>query len=220
VQADMTSSPKAEKYLAILAMVAILGTAYFVVVIAAMHFLRPDISAVQRPTSEYAVGSFGYLMTSAFISLSLGSWALVIGLHRDYRPQGLHRVGLGLLGVWGVGLLIAAMFPIDLDGAPTTLAGTIHSINGPLTFLSLVVGINLVSRGFRQRENWRPIYRFASVLALLMIPVFVAGGAAVARESGAGIAQRVLILTFATWFLITSARLRANATRAVLDRAT
>ena len=220
MQADMTSSPKAAKNLAILAMVSTLGTAYFVVVIAAMHFLRPDISAVQRPTSEYAVGSFGYLMTSAFVSLSLGSWALVIGLHRDLWRPGIHQVGLMLLGVWGVGLLIAAVFPIDLEGAPKTLAGTIHSINGPLTFLSLVVGVNLVSRGFRQHANWRPIYRFASVLALLMIPVFVAGGVAAARESGAGIAQRILIVTFAAWFLITSARLRYNATRAVLDSTT
>jgi hypothetical protein len=124
-----------------------------------------------------------------------------------------------LLGVWGIGLLIAAIFPIDLEGAPKTLAGTIHSINGPLTFLSLVVGVNLVSRGFREHENWRPIYRYASVLALLMIPMFVAGGVAAARESGAGIAQRILIVTFAAWFLITSGRLRSNATRAVLDSA-
>jgi hypothetical protein len=42
-------------------------------------------------------------------------------------------VGLGFLVIWSIGLLVAAAFPIDLEGAPETLAGTIHSINGPLT---------------------------------------------------------------------------------------
>jgi hypothetical protein len=197
----------------ILATLAMLGTAYFVVVIAALHFLRPDINPVERPTSEYAVGPFGYLMTSAFVSLSLATWALVVGLRRDLSLARLHRVGLGFLGVWGIGLLVAAAFPIDVDGAPGTLAGTIHRINGPLTFLSMVAGTNLVSRGFKRDVRWRPIYSFAAFLALLMIAEFVAGGLAVARGSGAGIAQRVLIVTFATWFLLTAGRLRSNATR-------
>jgi hypothetical protein len=214
MHADTGSSPKARTQLVILATVAALGTGYFVVVIAALHFLRPDINPVERPTSEYAIGPFGYLMTSAFISLSLGTWALVVGLHRDLSGSGRYRVGLGFLGVWGIGLLVAATFPIDVEEAPSTLAGTIHRINGPLTFLSMVVGTNLVSRGFKHDVRWRPIYWFAAALALLMIAEFVASGLTAARGSGAGIAQRVVLVTLATWFLITAARLRSNATRA------
>jgi hypothetical protein len=78
----------------------------------------------------------------------------------------------------------------------------------------LVVGTNLVSRGFKHDVRWRPIYWFASVLALLMIVEFVAGGLMAARGSGAGIAQRVLLVTLASWFLTTAVRLRLNATRA------
>jgi hypothetical protein len=149
-------------------------------------------------------------MTLSFVSLSLSTWGLVIGLGRDLSRPAQSRLGLGFLGVFGIGLLVAAIFPIDLDGAPPTLAGTIHAINGPLTFLSLIVGTNLVSRGFKRDVRWRPIHRFASVLALIMIVEFAAGGLAAAMETGAGIAQRILIVTFATWFLITALRLRAN----------
>lgn len=196
---------------AILAMVAIVGTASFVALIVALHFLSPDFNPIERPTSEYAKGPFGYLMTLAFVSLSLSTWALVIGLRRDLSGPAQSRVGLGFLGVFGIGLLVAATFPIDLDGAPQTLAGTIHAINGPLTFLSLILGTNLVSRGFKRDVGWRPIHRFASVLALIMIVEFVAGGLAAAVETGAGIAQRLLIVTFATWFVLTALRLRTNA---------
>lgn len=201
-----------------LATISIIGTAIFVVLIASLHFVS-DIDPIQRPTSEYAVGPSGYLMTLAFLALSVSTWALVMGLGRDLSELARSRLGLGFLGVFGIGVLVAAIFPIDLEGAPQTLHGTIHSINGPLTFLSLVVGTNLVSRRLKHDERWQPIRRFASVLALIMIPEFLAGGLAAARETGAGIAQRLLIVTFAAWFLLMAVRLRSTATQTAAARA-
>ena len=69
--------------LARIATVAPVGIVYFAVIIVALHFLRSDLDPMRRPTSEYAVGSYGFLMTSAFFSMSLGSFALVIGLYRE-----------------------------------------------------------------------------------------------------------------------------------------
>ena len=211
--ADLTGTSETRNLSSGLAMTTVVATTYFALVIVAMHFIRPDISPIQRPTSEYAVGRFGYLMTSAFLSLSVGTWALVLGLRRDLPHRGPHRIGTMCLAVWGVGLLVAATFPIDAEGAPQTLAGTIHGINGPLIFLSLMVGMNLVSRGFKSDPGLRRIHRFASTLALLMIPEFVVVGIASARGSGVGLAQRLLILTFATWFLLVASQLRSDAVR-------
>jgi hypothetical protein len=197
-----------------LATVALVGTAIFVILIAALHFLKPETSLIDRPTSEYAVGRFGYLMTVAFVALSVATWALVVGLSRDLSRQARSPLGLGLLAVFGTGLLVAAAFPIDLEGAPQTLAGSIHSINGPIAFLSLTAGTNLVSRRFKLDVKWLPRHRIASALALVMIPVFIAGGVAAARETGAGIAQRVLLVTFAAWYMVVAFHLRATATEA------
>lgn len=201
--------------LAVLATVSIVGTALFVVLIAALHFLSPEFDPIQRRTSEYAVGPFGYLMTTAFIALSVSTWALVIGLRRDLSEPARSRLGLALLGVFGIGLLVAAAFPTDLEGAPQTVAGTVHTINGALTFLTLVISANLLTRELKHDEKWRQTHRVAWVLALIMIPVFLAGGAAAARETGGGIAQRILLVTIATWFFVMAARLRSNATQAV-----
>ena len=76
-----------EKPVAHLATVAIVGTALFVVLIAALHFLSPEFNPIERPTSEYATGPFGYLMTAAFLALSLSTWALVIGLRLCIRVE-------------------------------------------------------------------------------------------------------------------------------------
>jgi hypothetical membrane protein len=187
------------------------ATTYFLLVIIAMHVLSPDIDRVNRPTSEYATGPFGYLMTSAFLALSLATWCLVVGVHRSARPHGAERIGLVFLAWFGTALLIAAAFPIDVEGAPGTFHGTVHRINGPLAFLSLTLGTNFTSRLFRMREDWRSIHRVASTLALLMIPEFIAGGVTAARNVGAGIAQRIMIATFAAWFLVVASRLRKSA---------
>jgi uncharacterized protein DUF998 len=207
------TAPGSRKPVAGLATVAILGTAYFVAVIIAMHVLSPEFNPVDRPTSEYAKGPFGYLMTSAFVSLSVSTWALAMGLRRNLLRSAQSRLGLGFLGVFGIGLLVAAAFPIDLEGAPQTMAGTIHSINGPIAFLSLTLGTNLVSRLLKRDPTWQPISRIASVIAILMIPEFVAGGLAAARGTGAGLAQRILVATFVTWYLLMAIRLRSNAAK-------
>ena len=193
---------------------AIAAIAYFVVIIVALHFLRPDLNPISRPTSEYAVGAYGYLMTSAFFSMSLASWALVIALYQGVPRPAQSRIGLSLLGIWAVGVLIAMLFPIDLDGAPQTMAGTIHAINGPLTFLSLTLGVILVSWRFKHHTEWRPFYRLAVILSLLILLEFIAVPVAMATESGlAGLAQRIFLVTFVTWFVVTAMRLRSTATQ-------
>ena len=119
-------SSQGTKTLSKLAAIAIAAIAYFAVIIVILHFLRPDLDPISRPTSEYAVGDYSYLMTSAFFSMSFASFALAIGLHRGVAQPVLSRIGLGLLGLWGVGVLVAMLFPIDPEGSPKTIAGTIH----------------------------------------------------------------------------------------------
>jgi bacteriorhodopsin len=207
---NLSPSLQMRKQVAGIATIALVGIAYFVVIIVALHFLRPDHNPVSQPTSAYAVGPYGFLMTSAFFSMSVASWALVIGLYQGVSQPARSRIGLGLLGLWGVGLLIAMSFPIDLDGAPQTLSGTIHRINGPLIFLSLTAGLILVSRRFKHDETWRPFHRTALILSLVMLAAFIATPLSVATESGlAGLFQRISLATFVTWFLLTAARLRS-----------
>jgi uncharacterized membrane protein YozB (DUF420 family) len=207
--------------------VAIVGVAYFAVIIVALHFLRPDLNPLSQPTSEYAVGPYGFLMTSAFFSMSLGSFALVTGLYQGVSQSARSRIGLGLLGIWAVGVLIALIFPIDPEGAPQTdpegapqtISGTIHGINGPLAFLSLTAGAILVSRRFRQDEKWRPFHRAALILSLVMLAVFIATFVNIATESGfAGLCQRIFLAAFVTWFFLTAVRLRSTATGSVPAR--
>jgi hypothetical protein len=207
----LSTSLGTTKTLKTIAMTAIAAIVYFVVVILALHFLRPDLDPIRQPTSQYAVGPYGFLMTSAFFSMSIASFALVIGLYQSVSQPALSRVGLTLLGLWGVGVLIAMLFPIDPEGSPQTIAGTIHRINGPLSFLYATLGTTLLSGRFKQDEAWRSLYRPAVILSLVIVATFIAGGVSIATDSGlAGLTQRIDLAALVTWILLTAARLHST----------
>ena len=217
--ANLSPSLQTRQQLARAATVALVGVTYFVVVIVFLHLLRPDLSPISQQTSEYAVGQYGFLMTSAFFSMSLASFALVVGLYQGVSQRARSWIGLALLGMWAAGILIAMIFPIDPEGAPQTISGTIHRINGPLAFLSLTAGTILVSRHFKQDQQWRPFHRTALILSLLMLAVFVATFLNIATGSGfAGLCQRMFLAAFVTWFVLTAAHLRSLAARSASPR--
>src|SRR5215210_2679686 len=104
-----------------LALLAIVGIADFLLNIAALHFVRPDVNPVLEPMSNYAVGPYGFLLTAADIGSSLAALALILGLYLGIAPPGRYYVGLFLLGLYGVSELLAGIFPIDVGGEATTV---------------------------------------------------------------------------------------------------
>jgi len=204
---NLSSSTRQAKQVARIATIAVVGIAYFLIAVVALHFLRPDYDPVSRFVSEYAVGSYGLLMTSAFFGLSLGSLALVIGLSQGVPRSGRSWIGLVLLGIWGVGVLIAGIFPTDLRGAPETISGNIHNLASLLSFLSLIAATILLSRRFKQDERWRPFHRSSLILSLVILATFI-GFFLTGGTEFVGFSQRIFIVAFLIWLLLTAARLR------------
>ena len=199
-----------------LATIALISISYFAVVIIALHFLRHDLNPLSHPTSEYAVGPHESLMTTAFFSMSLASLSLLVGLTKGIAQPAKSRIGFILFGIWTVGLLVAMLFPINPEGTELTTISTIHRVNGPIIFLSLSVGTVLLSRSFKRDESWQRIYRPAMSLALVMLITFFITGLNVALKSGfAGLCQRVFLVTFITWFILTTLHLRSTAEKKI-----
>lgn len=206
------ASQQAMRQLARITTIAIAGIAYFTVVIIALHFLRADSDPVAQTTSHYAVGSYGYLMTSAFLGVSLASLALIVGLYHGVVPLARSRSGLALLGVWAAGVLIVMFFPIDAADAPRTTSGIIHRISGPLAFLSLGTGAILVSWRLKYDERWRPLRHVVLPLAACILTAFIVTGLNIAIDSGfQGLFQRIVLLMFVTWFTLMAMHMHSVA---------
>jgi hypothetical protein len=214
--ADLSSNALLGKLLARIATLTMVSIAYFIFALVALHFLRPDYNPISRFVSEYAVGPYGLLMTSAFASLSLGSLALVIGLYQGVARSGRSRLGLVLLAIWGVGVLIAGIFPADLQSAPETTTGRLHERASGLAFLSLILATLLLSWRFKQDAHWSSFHRPAVILSL-MILVALIGLFLLNSTRFAGLSQRIFIIALLVWLLRTAAHLRRVANQSILN---
>lgn len=96
-----------------IANISLAGFLYYIIVFVTLHFLRPDVNPISQFTSDYSFGPFRILMITAYFSVSLGSFALVIGLYQGIAQQARSLFGLVFLGVWAVGLMIAGVFPLN-----------------------------------------------------------------------------------------------------------
>jgi hypothetical protein len=172
------------------ATIAIICFAYFLMVVTALYFLNPSYSLFRSFAGTYDLGSYEFLIASTFFSLGFGALALGIGLYRGITQSARSRKGLILLGIWGVGMLlagifpandvgstvthmttvlIAGIFPVEVQATPETSFSWLHIFTILGSLFSLSLAAILLSRRFKQDDNWQPIQRPAFLLALLML---------------------------------------------------
>jgi hypothetical protein len=170
--------------------------------------VRPDVDPISGVTVEYAFGEYAWLMMSAFLMLSVGSFALLLGLLRTLALPARSMTGLTLLGVWALALVIAGIVPFDPRAEPQTTAEAIALVNGPVHVIALVVGATLVSRRFSHDDVWRDHRGFALGLAVAMLAAFLVVGAMLAMDAPiVGLAQRVFVVITIVWLLAAALRL-------------
>jgi hypothetical protein len=193
-----------------LAFFVIVGVAGYLLSIAALHFLRPDVSPVLEPISNYAVGPYGFLMTAAAFGSGLAALALTLGLYLSIAPPGRSYVGLFLLGVFGVSELLAGLFPIDVGGE-ATMVGAIHNIVGNVSFFGLPIAAILLSLGMGKDERWRSLRRPALAVSLAIVLTVVLTIVGFNTGIGFGVAQRIANITALAWILLVAIHLRSLA---------
>lgn len=148
-------------------------------------------------------------MSTAFVFMSAGCFAMLVGLYKGVSKSSRSKPGLILLGVWAIGVLIALIFPIAPEGTPSDVADKIHRTNGPITFLCLTLGTIFISASFRRNEHLRSIYHSALTLSIIMLVIFVS--VVINFSAGLrleGILQRIYLIIFSTWLIIIALHLR------------
>ena len=119
----------------------ILGASLFAIAVIVQPLYRTD-REFSDPFSAYAVGPYGWVQTAAFVALSLGSFALVVGLQRRRTEVGAWQTGRVLMAAWATGVLLAAIFPIKAD-----VSAPIHMLASMLSFLAIVTAnVRLIER--------------------------------------------------------------------------
>jgi len=197
------------------------GLASFVLM-AALHALRPDLNPAWHVLSEYAVGKFGFLMALCFLCAGIAAASLIEPL-LPYARGRAGRAGLIFLGLASLGLLMAAVFPMDpITTSPdsATFSGTMHEIAGTIGVPAQVLAAIFITLTLRKNAVWWNVR--AGLLALthltwigvLLTFVFVA----VLMQRHAlggwwmvGWANRLFMAAFCGWVIVAACPLMASA---------
>jgi hypothetical protein len=116
--------------------------------------------------------------------------------------------------VMTLGVILAAIFPMDAPGATHTLVGRLHVVGGFLVFPWMPLALLLVARRFRRDPRWRPYstYTLATGLFCLATIVFFLlfvgpPGMSPRVFSGlAGLVQRLQLVPFFIWIALVARR--------------
>jgi hypothetical protein len=191
---------------------ALAGFLYFIAVVLSEPFLRPHYSLLSHPISDFAIGRYGYLQTSALFALGAAVLLLDVSLLRVLSLTRLSRTGLVALTLCGFASFGTGIWPTDLAGSVVqTTSGALHAVSAYGGYSSLATAMVLLSLHFRRERAWRHLFVPSLVLSFLGIVTL----AFVVRTSGTaieGLTQRIMAVPLLVWLLVI-------ATRASLVRA-
>lgn len=198
---------------------ALVAVAAFLALVTVLHAIEPEFDPSWRMLSEYAIGRHGWVMALAFLSLGLGSAALVAVLWSSVRTIG-GRIGLGLLALFSACVALAALFPTDsipdqLKGI-STRTGLAHNLCGLGAINGLPLAASLIALSLRHNESWRSERRrmlWTTLLVWLGYGMFIGWTVAVAVPrggggpgSGIGWPNRLMMVFYCLWLMLVAHR--------------
>jgi Protein of unknown function (DUF998) len=195
-----------------LSLVAILLVTACFAAMLLLHLVRTDLDPVRQVMSEYANGRFGWFMTVAFYAVGLACVALALRLGRAIVRRPLSVVVRVLLGLGGVGLILAGVFEVERPAVPDTVEEIIHSHATLTAFTLIITAMLLFAVLCRWDTRWHAFRTIATVLAIIAA---VAGAFSpfAGQTTWSGLAQRILGATVVAWLLLCALHIRFNGLR-------
>ncbi len=196
------------------ARISLVSGATLVVLLTALHFVKPDLDPSWSVISEYALGDYGWIMTIAFLAWGLCALSLYVAIRSQVQTLA-GRIGLVFLLIGAAGPILAAIFPtypITTPPDAVTTSGAIHSMGAMLSDGILIAATLLTLSLVRKNPNWSPVRRpliWATVLAWVGAVVFTASMAVLLPQNGGqlgpdvliGWQSRFVVVAYAAWLM-------------------
>ena len=189
------------------AKIAFVASAASLAFLAILHFLSPDFNPSSRMVSEYALGSYGWVLSLMFLAWAFSCVTLVFAIRSHVRTIG-GKLGLGFLLISALGMAMAAFFDVNhnLHG----LAAMIGMPNLPIAavLISVSLGRNSSWAAVRRLLIWTAILTWVSLI-LMNVAIFSGFSQTGEVNPGAwfGWANRFLIIAYNVWLMAVAWRM-------------
>lgn len=176
------------------------GASLFLVVGAALQFLRTDLAWQQATLSQYLLGPGGLLLRVAYCVLAIAITVLAIGIYRQLSAHARSAAPLLLLCTGAVALAGVAIGDSWLPSVAPDFHRWFHHTCAITAFLCVTSGMVLQAWRFRLDAAWQPYFPLAAgwslgCHALLWLHALWA-------PAGQGWVQKLLIALIVTAMLL------------------
>lgn len=207
----MTTSVKSINSISESAIRIILASAIlFLILLAALLMLKPEIDPAWRFISEYSIGRYGWMMSIAFLSMTASCIATVIALWSQVRLGG--RIGIGFMLIGALGLTLAGLFTTDPITTPLDAQSTNSQLHGLGAVLGdgVPIGAMLITGSLIRNKSWRPArwWMIGILVVMWIVYAWLIMSMPVDGNFGPGVTvgwpSRLLMVSYCLWFIVTA----------------
>lgn len=187
---------------------SLVAAVLFLVLLAALLVLQPEIDPAWRFVSEHALGRHGWMMSIAFLSLAASGVTAAIALWQQVRLGG--RIGIGFLVIGALGLALAGIFRTDPITTPLDAQSTSSQLHGLGALLGdgIAIGAIFITASLLRNQAWRSARGWMSGALALVWIVYVWIIMSMPAEGNFGPAvpigwpSRLYLVSYSLWFIV------------------
>jgi hypothetical protein len=193
--------------------VATATAAGFLVLLGLLHAIRPELSPTWRMVSEYAIGTNGWMMSTAFLLLGTACVATIVAV-TPLTGDRAGRVGRVALGIAAAGLLLAGLAttdPVTATPEQFTTEGNLHGLAAMIGMPAFLIAAIALNRSLhRQPAVSSRTIGYASTALVIAAVVFAVSMAVLYHGAPSdptvrlGIQNRILVAAYAAWVMVTA----------------
>lgn len=188
----------------------------FLILVAALHFIKPEFAPSWRFLSEYAIGNNGWVMQLAFFCLSAGCIAGSIAVRSQVKTKA-GKTGVWLLFIVGLSVIVAGLFvmdPVTAGKDELTTHGNLHGMASMIGVPGLSIAAMLISFSLANKSSYwasakSPLKLAAYFCLICLVVMFATVFIGLSKTGGkfgpdvfAGWANRLLVVSWYIWLLL------------------
>lgn len=186
----------------ILALAGIAGPLILITTDLAVASSDPGYNLIQHSISSLAWAKLGWLQTLGFLAIGLLTEVFVAGLFFNIHGARGFGFGIGLLALFGFGLLLIGAFHTDPAVGPRTIDGAIHGVAAKTIFWLFPVAALLIAPSLKKDAHWRSLYIYTLAAAIFAF-LFMLSSIVLPEDQGwFGLFERILVADEVIWEVV------------------
>ena len=169
-------------------------------------YLNPGYNPMIETISVLGLKPLGWVQSISFLVIGLLIEVFAFGLYFVVRRRKGFGVSIGILALFGFGLLLIGAFRTQPMGSPRTIENIIHIIAARTIFAFFPITCFLIAFSLKSDPNWRVLFIYTIISGSIQTVLVIIWGLS-PTIYWFGLYERLLVANAVIWLEVMSVRL-------------